>query len=325
MRKLTYTLFAVFLTWAAFSQQTSLQFKNHQFKIVQFTDLHLINGKDFAEKNDSTYNLMRVVINEEKPDFVIITGDIVVSGGAAQLWKEVIQPMTEARVPFAITFGNHDTEADVSKPDVLKILKQNKYNRTFNADEKIAGTGNYSLPVFSSDGKTMPWAIYLFDSHAYTNDSTLGYYDWIKNDQVQWYRKQSAAYAKKERKPVSALAFFHIPIPEFEYVRNQKTTVGSTVEPVCSPFLNSGLFSSFVEMGDVAGAFVGHDHNDDYVGQLAGVCLGYGRKTGYASAYEEVLTRGARVIELDENGKKFDTYIRTLDGVYHNSSFNRKP
>ncbi len=324
MTKFTYTLLAVFLTLTAFSQQAVLRFKNHKFKIVQFTDLHLINGKDFAEKNDSTYNLMRVVIEEEKPDLVVITGDVVVSGGAAQLWKEVVQPMSEAGVPFAVTFGNHDTEADISKPNIMKILQQNKYNLTFNADEKLSGTGNCSLSVFPSEGEKTAWAIYLLDSHAYTNDSTLGSYDWIKNDQVQWYRKQSAAFAIKEGKPVAALAFFHIPLPEFEYVRNQKTTIGSTVEPVCSPFINSGLFSSFVEMGDVAGVFVGHDHNDDYVGQLAGVCLGYGRKTGYASAYHEVLTRGARIIELDENGKKFDTYIRTLDGICLKSSFNRE-
>ena len=324
MIKLIYTLLAVFFVLNAYSKQPVLRFKDHKFKIVQFTDLHLINGNDFAEKNDSTYALMRSVIKLENPDLVVLTGDIVVSGGAARIWKEVVQPMTEAKVPFAVTFGNHDTESDLSKPNILNFLQENKYNLTSNADKKLSGTGNCSLPVFSSDGKAMPWAIYLFDSHAYTSDSTLGYYDWIKNDQIQWYRKQSKAYADKQGKAISALAFFHIPLPEYESVRNQKSTLGSIEESVCSPSINSGLFCSFVEMGDVLGAFVGHDHNDDFVGTAANICLGYGRKTGYASAYHEILERGARIIELYETEKKFDTHIRTLAGSSLEYSFSRK-
>lgn len=322
--KSIYTLLLILFVLNSYSEQPVLRFKNHKFKIVQFTDLHLINGKEYAQKNDSTYMLMRNIIAKEKPDFVVLTGDIVVSGGAAQIWHEVVQPMTEAHVPFAVTFGNHDTETDLSKSQILELLQGNKYNMTHNADKRLSGVGNCSLPVFSSEGKEMPWAIYLFDSHAYPNNSALGTYDWIKNDQIQWYRKQSSAYARKEGKSINALAFFHIPLLEFEQVRNQKTTFGSIDEPVCSPSINSGLFSSFVEMGDVTGVFVGHDHNDDYVGQLAGICLGYGRKAGYTSAYHEILKRGARIIELYENEKRFDTHIRTLTGTELDYSFTRK-
>lgn len=324
MKKLIYTLLTVFFVLNAYSEQPVLRFKNHKFKIVQFTDLHLISGKDFAEKNDSTYALMRSVIKLENPDLVVLTGDVVVSGGAARIWKEVVQPMTEAKVPFAVSFGNHDTESDLSKPNILNFLQKNEYNLTSNADKTLSGDGNCSLPILSSEGKSMPWAIYLFDSHAYPKDTIMGTYDWIKNDQIQWYRKQSKAYADKQGKVISALAFFHIPLPEYEYVRNQKSTLGSIEESVCSPSINSGLFSSFVEMGDVLGVFVGHDHNNDFVGTAANICLGYGRKTGYASAYHEILERGARVIELYENEKKFDTHIRSLSGNCLEYSFLRK-
>jgi len=322
--KFIYSILAVLWAISAYSEQPVLRFKNHKFKIVQFTDLHLISGKEFAQRNDSTYMLMRHVIKAENPDLVVLTGDVVVSGGAAQVWEEVLQPMTEAKVPFAVTFGNHDTETDLSKASTLKLIQKNKFNLTYNADRKLSGVGNCSLPILSSEGKAMPWAIYLFDSHAYPKDTIMGTYDWIKNDQIQWYRKQSKASADKQGKVVPALAFFHIPLPEYEYVRNQKSTLGSIEESVCSPSINSGLFSSFVEMGDVLGVFVGHDHNDDYVGTAANICLGYGRKTGYASAYHEILERGARVIELYENEKKFDTHIRTLSGNCLEYSFLRK-
>ncbi len=307
-----------------FSERPVLKFKDGKFKIVQFTDLHCIGGPDYAVRNDSTFMLMRKVISEEHPDLVVITGDVVVSGGAAEVWQKVLQPMTEAQVPFVVAFGNHDTETDMTKPQILELIQKNKFNLTYSAEKADSGVGNCSFPIHSTDGKSIPWAIYSFDSHAYAKDSVVGGYDWIKNDQIQWYRNQSAAYAGKHKKAISALAFFHIPLPEFEFVRNQKTAFGSTVEQVCAPRMNSGLFSSFYEIGDVMGVFVGHDHNDDYVGSLAGICLGYGRKTGYASAYEEVLKRGARIIELNENGKRFDTYIRTMSGTSLNYSFNRK-
>jgi|SRR5665647_292166 len=321
--KFVFTFLIFILATNVFAKKPVLRFKEQKFKIAQFTDLHWISGADWAVRNDSTLTLMRKVIETEHPDLVVLTGDIVVSGGAAEAWQKLIQPMTEAQIPFAVTFGNHDMETDISKQNILTILQNNKLNMTFNASKKLSGVGNCSLPILSSEGKAMTWSIYLFDSHAYTNDSTRGGYDWIKNDQIQWYRKQSEAYSRKQVKAVSALAFFHIPLPEFEYVRNQKTTLGSIEEQVCSPRMNSGLFTSFVEMGDVMGVFVGHDHNNDYIGTLTHICLGFGRKTGYASAYKEVLERGARIIELYENEKKFDTHIRTMSGTCLDYSFSQ--
>ena len=67
------------------------------------------------------------------------------------------------------------------------------------------------------------------------------------------------------------------------------------------------MFASFLDMRDVMGVFVGHDHDNDFIGIDKGIALGYGRVTG-ADAYGE-LTRGARIIELYEDQFKFDTWI----------------
>ena len=47
-------------------------------------------------------------------------------------------------------------------------------------------------------------------------------------------------------------------------------------------------------------------------------------KTGYSSAYHEILQRGARVIELDEIENKIQTYIRTLAGIEFEYLFTLK-
>jgi len=315
----TYKPYLVFflLCFCAISANSkpTLKFRNHEFKIIQFTDLHWVESKEYQARNDSTLMLIKYILETEKPDLVVFTGDVVVSRGAAAAWKKVTQPMIDFKVPFVVAFGNHDTETDLSKQKMLQIIEQNPYNLTFNADDKLSGVGNCSLPVKAADEKTDKWILYFFDSHAYPKDTLLGSYDWIKNDQIQWYRQQSARYTAEHGRALPSVAFFHIPFPEFEIVRNQKNTLGSTFEPVCSPNLNSGLFTSFIEMKDILGVFVGHDHNNDFVGQLDRIWLVYGRKTGYNAAYKEILDRGARVIELHENDRKFDTYIRTLKQV----------
>ena len=80
---------------------------------------------------------------------------------------------------------------------------------------------------------------------------------------------------------IPAISFIHIPIPEFLDVWNQKETFGQKNELVCCSVKNTGLFSAILEQKNIKGIFVGHDHKNDYSGDLDGVMLGYGRKTGY--------------------------------------------
>jgi hypothetical protein len=293
--------------------QPILKFHNGKFKIVQFTDIHWEENIKSQKWNDSTLLLIKYIIEIEKPDLVIFTGDIVTSKPSAIAWKKLTQPMIDYKVPFAITFGNHDTETDLSKEKTLEIIQTNPYNLTYNASRKLSGIGNCALSVKSGDGKVNRWILYLFDSHAYPKDTIYGHYDWIKNNQVQWYRKESIKYSTKAKSALPSLAFFHIPLPEYEIVRTQNSTIGNKSEQVCSSSINSGLFASFIEMHDVFGIFTGHDHNNDFIGQLNNIWLAYGRKTGYVPAYEEILKRGGRIIELLEDDCKFNTYIRTLD------------
>lgn len=87
-----------------------------------------------------------------------------------------------------------------------------------------------------------------------------------------------------------ALAFFHIPLLEYNEIAGDGKTFGNNREgEVTSANINSGMFASFIDMKDVMGVFAGHDHDNDYLGINKGIVLGYGRVTG-ADAYGE-LTR----------------------------------
>ena len=293
-----------------------LRFVNGTFKIVQFTDLHWVEDSSFKTKNDSTLNLMRDILNAEKPDLAVITGDVVVGSNAKLGWDKICTLFEEIQVPFVVTFGNHDHESDMSNAEILEYIADKPYNLTFDEDRKIHGSGNCSMPVKASEGSGDKWMLYFFDSNSYPKDKFYGTYDWIHHDQIEWYRNTGDKIRMRLGHALPSLAFFHIPLPEYGDTLLVKKIVGNKHESVCSPKLNSGLFSAFLEQGDVIGVFVGHDHNNDYLADIdSKIVLAYGRKTGYPPAYEEVLSRGARIVILREDKPSFETYIVDSSGT----------
>jgi hypothetical protein len=67
-------------------------------------------------------------------------------------------------------------------------------------------------------------------------------------------------------------------------------------------------------MNDVMGTFCGHDHDNDYAVQYLGVMLAYGRYSGAKTEYTHLMPNGARVIELTEDQRTIDTWIRLRTG-----------
>jgi hypothetical protein len=177
----------------------------------------------------------------------------------------------------------------------------------------ISGVGNYVLQVSGSKRDETAAALYFIDSGSYA-PTRIGGYDWIRRDQIEWYISESSALRAESSQPFPALAFFHIPIPEYNEVWDFHTCYGMKYESVCAPRVNTGFFAAMHEMGDVMGTFVGHDHINDYWGDLHGVRLCYGRGTGYNTYGRDGFLRGARVIRLKEGERRFDSWLHLADG-----------
>jgi hypothetical protein len=97
-----------------------------KFKIVQISDTHMVTGvgicKDAidahgeylpeSEADPLTVNFIGKVLDAEKPDLVIFTGDQLhhdIPDSQSALFK-VVAPIIERSMPFAAVFGNHDSE-----------------------------------------------------------------------------------------------------------------------------------------------------------------------------------------------------------------------
>lgn len=298
-----YLLCIVTLTYAQ-----DLKFNtNGNFKIVQFTDVHYIFNDPRSEVAIERIN---EVLDTETPDLVMFTGDVIYGKPAEEGIRTVLEEVSKRKIPFAVTFGNHDDEQGLSREELLKIIQSIPYNLTATT-KGISGITNFILPIKSSDGRKDAEILYVFDSHSYSHIKEVEGYDHIDFEQIQWYRENSLRYTQANGGvPLPSLAFFHIPLPEYNQAAAYENAAlfGIRKEKACTPALNSGLFTAMKEMGDIEGIFVGHDHDNDYAVMWQGILLAYGRYTGGNTVYNN-LPNGARVIELKEGEKGFHTWI----------------
>lgn len=282
------------------------------FTIAQFTDLHWHNGE---ELDRMTLQVMCKVLEAEQPDLVVLTGDNLGGKGCTDPERSVSQlvgPLETSGVPWAVVFGNHDDEGSVSRAGLMELYRSYKGCLAEPGPPDLPGVGNYVLTV-AADRGTVPTILYFLDSNSYAPEE-IGGYGWVHHDQVAWYRRTARALANAHAPGLPALAFFHIPLPEYDSVWQHATCYGRKEESVCCPRLNSGLFAAMVEQGDVMATFVGHDHVNDYVGEWMGIHLAYGKVTGYQTYPRDGSPRGARIIRLTAGRRHFSTWLRLDDG-----------
>lgn len=330
MKKLFFSLVLFVLVSSVWAQKQVLKFNegNGRFKIIQFTDVHYRQDKE----SEVALRLINEVLDAEKPDLVVFTGDIVWAKPARKGMDEVFAPVIDRKIPWAYVFGNHDDEFDMSRQELMNYVVQKPYCLAQAGDKAIDGVGNYILEVKGKSGKENKAVLYFFDSGAYTPIKGLGTYDWLRSNQVEWYRNESAAYKRDNGgKPYPALAFFHIPLPEYPLMTGAKDAkfIGEKREDECNGKLNTGMFAAMRESGDVMGTFVGHDHDNDYIGDYYGIYLAYGRYSGGKTVYNNLGNNGCRIIELEEGKHEFTTYIRLLGGeklytVSYPDTFSKK-
>lgn len=295
----------------------SLRFNQQgEFKIVQFTDLHIQYHNPASEVAISH---IHTVLDAEQPDLVVFTGDLVYAAPADSAMLKVLECVTRRKLPFVVMFGNHDDEQDLSRSQLYDLVRTVPGNLMPDRGEAVSP--DYLLRISSSRGTDDAALLYCFDSNSYSNLNGVKGYGWLSHQQVSWYREQSLAATQAHGgQPLPALAFFHIPLPEFHEAihHDGAVMVGTRMEKVCAPELNSGMFAAMRETGDVMGVFVGHDHDNDYAVMWHDVLLAYGRFSGGNTEYNH-LSIGARVIVLEEGKRSFKTWVRSRGDLIEHS------
>lgn len=196
-------LLNIFTVWG---QKETLKFnQNRTFKIVQFTDVHY--KYDDQVNSQVALDRMNEVLDIEKPEFVIFTGDVVVSNESFKGLDIVLDVCIKRNIPFAVVFGNHDDEYDHTRPELYDYIAKKKGSLMPTRISEVVP--DYVLTVKSSKDKNKDAALlYCIDSHSYTQIKSVPGYDWIKFNQIAWYREHSKKFAENNGGiPLPALAF----------------------------------------------------------------------------------------------------------------------
>ena len=309
---------------------------SRRMRIVQFNDT-----QGGADSDRRTLEFMGKVLDRERPDFALINGDVIDGSPKTDLevkqaYNNFVSPMESRGVKWAITFGNHDEDSveghgtTMTESRILDFVRQYKHNLNPAPVPGVPGHSNAQILVRGSRGAAPAFAIWLLDSGRYATEadthgqSTDGFksYDWIRPQQVRWYEETSEATASRFGKQTPGLMFFHIPTHEHAQLWHAAQSVeeasdhasavarfgieGVKHEDVYMGLVNSGIYASVKERGEVKGIYCGHDHINTYKGNFFGIELGYAPGTGFDTyglndgTWDQHTLRGARVFELDE-------------------------
>ena len=301
------------------------------FKILQLTDIHLGGGVLSYDKDVKALEAVYELLDRTRPDLVIVTGDLVFPVGYASFSFNNTAPvqqfaafMRNLGIPWAFTYGNHDTEsyAATSTGDLNELYKKLSWKTSKTllypyVQPDITGRSNQLIELKNADG-TLREALFLIDSNAYTGDG-LNKYDYIHDDQVDWYKNQVLREEKEEGHIVSSMIFFHIPLQEYReaYKLHEagsdevKYYFGSNdeemMDKVCCSEYPSKLFDTAKDLGSTTGFFCGHDHYNNMSLEYKGMRLTYGMSIDYLAMpgiARDTKQRGATLITLHDDGSE---------------------
>lgn len=338
---LSVLLLGTLLVPAAFAETKAeaakLSFREDgSFRILNFSDL-----QDEIVLSGYTKEFLKKTIRELSPDLIVLTGDNIAGystrtkAGATLAIRQYMNIFERLGVPVAIVFGNHDDEGThMSKEEQMAFYNTYACNISSDDGPEIDGCGTYNVPILASDGSgKVVFNIWMVDSGTY--DEENGGYDHVKPSQLDWYAATRDRLAEENGGLVPAIAFQHIIVPEIfdaleetdaehadipygdtYYKLPDSAAPGSILgEGPCPGTVNGGEFQAFKDGGDVLAIVSGHDHVNSFVVPYEGIDLVNTPTCGFHS-YGNTLTRGARVIDLDENDPwHYETFTVRLEDV----------
>lgn len=263
------------------------------FKILQITDVHILNDE---KKDAKAFKTITAMVETTNPDMIMFTGDLTSEKENFTAFKTCCEYLESFNIPWAFVFGNHEGLDIPYEPDevidpekiadrqTLSDYLESLPNCIYEAgDENVDGMGNYYYNVKNDNGEVIS-SLIMMDSHSY--DEENGGYDHFHNNQIEWYENTVKSIAKDvngdESKVVPSLAFFHVPMQEYMTAYDDAKGTDNKLwgfrfpNEDGTPAIDDNMFEKMVELGSSKGYFAGHDHMNNYSVDYQGIRLTYG-------------------------------------------------
>lgn len=308
---------------------------NGSVKILQLADMHWSWQSDL--KRESEY--IDALISLTGADLAVLTGDQVL-GASKQTYLTLFDALDASSLKgYALAWGNHDEQGlyDPDFPTKEALSREKCLNKDLPGDA-VYGDSNYVIDLVGEDGK--PWyELFVLDSNKLNPEGFSMGYDVIHEDQIDWYARMVDRAKQENGETVPSLAFFHIPLWQWEYayrLSKQADPLAYSLDPafpggiraysgemheeswevpglgetrVYCGYRDSGFFKLAEELGSTKAMFVGHDHKNDFAAEYYldeskaddPIALCYGLKSGDELTYERGHI-GGNLITVSEGG-----------------------
>lgn len=280
------------------------------WKILQFTDMHLSEQNKGDLGNDRTIEEFIKAIERERPDFVAFTGDIITSIRGRARAVQLCEMMEKFGIYWAYNLGNHEGDAFYKLPrkTLMKIIEKYPHCLSEGSVKKTAdgtevwGIGNFVVNLLSDENKVAQSLIFMDSGDAISNADAKkfnvekGSYDYLKPSQTTWYKEQVMSVTDNLTNGVKTMLFIHIPLMEqkaVSYVNLSDLPDGWTAE-------TAGEGWSYVE------GVVAKNHDGEVVGKNA-------IKDGWKNIAGTATFEG--VCSSDYNNGMYDLMLSLRDGV----------
>ena len=156
-------------------------------------------------------------------------------------------------------------------------------------------------------------------------------YDYIHDDQVDWYAAQIDRLNAEAGRIVPSMLFFHIPLQQYR-TAYELYEAGSDevtyyfgeygekmIDKVCCSDYPSALFDRALELGSTTAMFCGHDHYNNMSLSYRGIRLTYGMSIDYLvmpGIENDTAQRGGELITIHRDGA-WDLEQIPLESIAH--------
>ena len=286
-------------------------------QMIDHTQVRLGNGAvtDYSNKDHIMYDIIDYVVEETKPDLILITGDYVYGDydDNGSLFREQTDYFDSLGIYWAVIFGNHDNDSDSEYARWLEEGWEDWYARKqcqyleasthglFRTRTQISGYSNFSIAI-KQNGEFVR-SVFMIDTHGSHQTAQE-----IKQIQLDWYKESVAAINAFAGKAVPQFICIHVPIYAFNLAAQQYGYVEGTTPNMEIPENDNGdfgfirqnpgsmdksmvAFNTFKNNGADA-ILAGHLHKNNSSILYQGVRMVFGTKSSRYDKYSEDLLGG---------------------------------
>lgn len=300
-----------------------LKITSDSYKILQLTDLHFGFGILSKKQDKLGMDAVKQLIYKTNPDLIVLTGDsifpyIIKSGTMNNIkqTKKLTEFMDSFKIPYTFVFGNHDVEigSKGSKDQISDIILNGEYSIFDKGSKDLTGVGNYIIKLVSENEKLIA-ALAFLDSNMYRDGWFYSGFDCIRDNQTAWCMKELSDL-KKENDNLKALAFFHMPLPEFKEAYEKMKlgdksvtynfgSIGEADDYFGISKYECNFFDECLKSDVVKGIFCGHDHLNNISLTYKGIMMTYGMSIdflAYSNVKKTYVQRGGTLIKIHKDG-----------------------